>query len=104
MSFQQTKPSTTRVGHTAALSSLLPDLAPEPGAPPKEPHLLLALLLQVHLHLQRLAGLQEGLAVLAVCHVVGRDAHDDGAEVQKDTGQDLHPARRRREKHSGERL
>lgn len=52
-------------------------------------HLLLALLLQVHLHLQRLASLQEGLAVLAVSHVIGHDAHDDGTQVQKYVGQDL---------------
>ena len=62
-----------------------------PKATPREPHLLLALLLQVHLHLQRLAGLQEGLAVLAVRHVVGHDAHDDGAQVEEDVGQNLYP-------------
>lgn len=61
-----------------------------PGFPPSpESHLLLALLLQVHLHLQRLAGFQEGLAMLAVRHVVGHDAHDDGAQVEEDVGQDL---------------
>lgn len=55
----------------------------------------MALLLQVHLHLQRLAGLQEGLAVLAVSHVVGHDAHDDGAQVEEDVGQDLYPEERK---------
>lgn len=62
-----------------------------PRVPPPSPesHLLLALLLQVHLHLQRLAGFQEGLAMLAVGHVVGHDAHDDGAQVEEDIGQDL---------------
>lgn len=64
-------------------------LSQAPPSPSPESHLLLALLLQVHLHLQRLAGLQEGLAVLAVCHVVGHDAHDDGAQVEEDVGQDL---------------
>lgn len=27
--------------------------------------------------------------MLAVCHVVGHDAHDDGAQVEEDVGQDL---------------
>lgn len=72
----------------------LPPQSLTPGCP-REPYLLLALLLQVHLHLQRLVGLQEGLAVLAVCHVVGHDAHDDGAQVEEDVGQDLCPKERK---------
>lgn len=28
--------------------------------------------------------------MLAVCHVVGHDAHDDGTQVEEDIGQDLH--------------
>lgn len=90
------------MGPPQHLGSLLPTgLAPGPRAgivpqaTPKEPHLLLALLLQVHLHLQRLAGLQEGFAVLAVRHVVGHDAHDDGTQVEEDVGQDLYPRGRR---------
>lgn len=68
---------------------------PRPPTAPTEAHLLLALLLQVHLHLQRLAGLQEGLAVLAVRHVVGHDAHGDGAQVEGDVRQDLCPEERK---------
>ena len=33
--------------------------------------------------------IREGLAVLAVCHVVGHDAHDDSTQVEEDVGQDL---------------
>ena len=87
----------------------LPSDRPQTGVPgwycpkafPREPDLLLALLLQVHLHLQRLAGLQEGLAVLAVCHVVGHDAHDDGAQVEEDVGQNLHAKEERKGQWSG---
>lgn len=78
--------------------ALSPSLRPKPPHQSLQspgPHLLLALLLQVHLYLQRLAGLQKGLAVLAVCHVVGHDAHNDGAQVEEDIGQDLDPKEER---------
>lgn len=78
------------------LQAGLPKGHPKRASRGRETHLLLALLLQVHLHLQRLAGLQEGLAVLAVRHVVGHDAHDDGAQVEEDVGQDLRPEGKRK--------
>lgn len=51
--------------------------------------LLLALLLQVQFNLQGLPGLQEGLAVFAVSHVVGHDAHSDDTDVDHNVGQKL---------------
>lgn len=57
------------------------------------PDLLLALLLQVQFNLQGLPGLQEGLAMLPVGHVVGHDAHGDDAGVDHDVGQELKQTR-----------
>lgn len=52
-------------------------------------YLLLALLLQVQLHLQGLSGLQEGLAMFPVSHVVRHDAHGDGTHVDHNVSQKL---------------
>lgn len=36
--------------------------------------------------------------MLAVCHVVGHDAHDDGAQVEEDIGQDLRAKEEKKKK------
>lgn len=40
--------------------------------------------------------------MLAVCHVVGHDAHDDGAQVEEDIGQDLRAKEERKKKNKAE--
>lgn len=75
------------------LLSLLP-ATPAPSCcphtvPSHSSYLLLALLLQVELDLEGLPRFQEGLAVLAVSHVVGHGAHSDGTKVDGNVGQDL---------------
>lgn len=65
----------------------------------KEPtYLFFGLLLDDHLHLQGLSGLQEGAAMLLVGEEVGHEAEQRGGGQQHQTGTHLH----RREREDGQ--